>query len=94
LNRGTLESSKRFTTALSRTTSLALLLNQNSNPVEVYLRKFGNEIESADFAIAASLRGGVDRIYPQDGHTSLWLQYRAVAGIGDAGLRDQRSRLQ
>jgi len=44
--------------------------------------------------MAASLRGGIDRTYPQDGHTPPWLQYRAAAGIGDAGLRDQRSRLQ
>src|SRR2546429_2331083 len=43
------ESSKRFTTVQSRTTSLALLLNENSDFVENYLRYFGDIIESRRF---------------------------------------------
>ena len=44
LRRGAVESWKRFTTVQSRTTSLPLVLIQNDNFVEIYLRLPGDEI--------------------------------------------------
>jgi hypothetical protein len=52
------ESSKRFTTVQSRTTSLALVLTQNSDRVEIYLETFGDKTEMRIAAVAASLCRG------------------------------------
>ncbi len=67
---GAVESSKRFTTAQSRITSLALLLIQNSNRVEIYLRLPGDEIVTRSLrqsrllgsALPALSRTGVSRV--------------------------------